>query len=150
VRRAPEPIVIGAAYPADLPAVRHLLVVAGLPLDGIDEHVATMVVARAGGEIVGTAAVELYADGALLRSVAVQPSVQGQGVGQRLTAAALTMAREHGLDTAFLLTTTADTYFHALGFQSIARADVPASVQASIEFRSACPASATAMVKQLA
>jgi amino-acid N-acetyltransferase len=108
-----------------------------------------MVVARRGSRIVGVAALELYADGALLRSVAVDPSAQGQQLGHRLTEAALQMARAHAVPAVFLLTTTAEPFFRRFGFQSIARADVPASVHASIEFRSACPASAAVMRKQL-
>ena len=143
-------MVIHAADASDLPAVRRLLETQHLPLDGIDEHVSTMVVAREGSEVVGAAAVELYADGALLRSVVVDPMVQGQGLGHRLSDAALRIAKERGIRTAFLLTTTAERFFPTLGFEPIARADVPASVQASIEFQSACPASAVVMRKRLA
>jgi amino-acid N-acetyltransferase len=143
-------MMIHSAAAGDLPAVRRLLESQHLPLDGIDEHVATMVVARDGTEVVGAAAVELYADGALLRSVVVHPTAQGQGLGHRLSDAALAVARDRGVRTAFLLTTTAEKFFPKLGFESIARDDVPASVQASIEFQSACPASATVMRKRLA
>lgn len=143
-------MVIQHAEPGDLPAVRRLLETQHLPLDGVDEHVETMVVARRGSEIVGAAAVELYEDGALLRSVVVSPAVQGQGLGHRLSEAALSLARDRGTRTAFLLTTTAEQFFPKLGFERIAREDVPASVQTSIEFRSACPASAAVMRKQLA
>ena len=41
-------------------------------------------------------------------------------------------------------------FFPKFGFEQIARADVPASVQASVEFQSACPASAVVMRKRLA
>jgi N-acetylglutamate synthase-like GNAT family acetyltransferase len=44
-----------------------------------------MVVAKNGDDVVGAAAVELYADGALLRSVVVSPSARGRGLGHRLT-----------------------------------------------------------------
>lgn len=143
-------MVIQHAEPSDLPAVRRLLETHHLPLDGVDEHVETMVVARRGREVVGAAAVELYEDGALLRSVVVSPAVQGQGLGHRLSEAALSLARDRGTRTAFLLTTTAEQFFPKLGFERIAREDVPASVQTSIEFRAACPASAAVMRKQLA
>ena len=143
-------MVIQAAEASDLPAVRRLLETQHLPLDGIDEHVSTMVVAKKGSEVVGAAAVELYADGALLRSVVVDPVVQGQGLGHRLSDAALSIAKERGTQTAFLLTTTAEKFFPKLGFEQIVRDDVPASVQASIEFQSACPASAVVMRKRLA
>jgi amino-acid N-acetyltransferase len=50
----------------------------------------------------------------------------------------------------FLLTTTAERFFPRFGFEEIARDEVPASVQASVEFQSACPASAIVMRKRLA
>ena len=49
----------------------------------------------------------------------------------------------------YLLTTTAERYFPKFGFERIERAEVPLSVQTSIEFTSACPSSATVMRKQL-
>jgi amino-acid N-acetyltransferase len=133
----------------DLPQVHSLLERLHLPLDGVDEHVPTMLVARQGSRIVGTAALELYADGALLRSVAVDPGQQGRGLGHELTEAALRLARARGAPAVFLLTTTAGRFFPKFGFDTIARADVPASVQASVEFASACPASAIVMRKRL-
>ena len=142
-------MVIRAADESDLPAVRRLLESQHLPLDGIDEHVSTMVVATHANAVVGAAAVELYADGALLRSVVVDSGVQGQGLGHRLTEAALSIAQHGGLHTAFLLTTTAERFFPKLGFEQITRDEVPTSVQASVEFQSACPASAVAMRKRL-
>ena len=140
---------IDAAYEGDLPAVRRLLAAQALPLDGVDEHL-TMVVAKDGDTLLGAAAVELYADGALLRSVVVDPDARGRGLGYRLTEAALRVAKVRGADTAFLLTTTAEAFFPRLGFERIAREDVPVSVQASVEFKSACPASAVVMRKRLA
>ena len=66
-----------------LPTSQHL------PLDGVDAQLPTMVVAKDGSGVVGAAAVELHADGALLRSVVVSPLVQGQGLGRQLSEAAL-------------------------------------------------------------
>jgi amino-acid N-acetyltransferase len=141
--------VIEAASDGDLPAVRDLLVRLQLPPDDIDNYVPTMIVAREEGRIVGTAALELYADGALLRSVAVDPARQGGHLGHQLTEAALRLARTHSADTVFLLTTTAERFFPKFGFEPITRDEVPASVQASVEFRSACPSSAIVMRKRL-
>jgi amino-acid N-acetyltransferase len=150
VRHAPDAaVVIDAAHEDDWPAVRRLLETEHLPLDGLGDHLATMVVAKEGNELVGAAAVELYADGALLRSVVVDPGARGQGLGHRLTEAALKIATDRGSQTAFLLTTTAEEFFPGLGFERIARHDVPASVRASVEFTSACPASAVVMRKRL-
>ncbi|HET9358103.1 MAG TPA: arsenic resistance N-acetyltransferase ArsN2 [Vicinamibacterales bacterium] len=140
---------IEAAIEGDLPAVRDLLARLQLPLDEIDDHVQTMIVAREEGQVVGTAALEVYADGALLRSVAVNPARQGRRLGHQLTEAALRLARTRGADTVFLLTTTAERFFPRFGFEPIARDEVPASVLASVEFRSACCASAIVMRKRL-
>ena len=142
-------MVIRAAAEADLPAIRKLLDAEHLPLAGVDEHVGTMVVARDGDEITGAAAVELHPDGALLRSVVVGSNVRGQGLGHQLTEAALSVAKDRGARTAFLLTTTAEQFFPKMGFERISRDDVPASVQTSVEFQSACPASAIVMRKRL-
>jgi amino-acid N-acetyltransferase len=61
----------------------------------------------------------------------------------------LNIAQRCDMKAVFLLTTTAEQFFPRLGFEPISRADVPESVQASVEFQSACPASATVMRKQL-
>ena len=138
-------MVIELARSQDVPDVKLLLQRLHLPVDGIDQHAQTLLVARDNGRVVGSAALELYADGALLRSVAVDPALQGQRVGHRLTEAALELARQQGGQTVFLLTTTAERFFPRFGFERITRDDVPASVQDSVEFRVACPVSAAVM-----
>ena len=140
---------IESARDQDLAEIRALLARLNLPLDGVDDHLRTMLVAREDGLVVGTAALELYGDGALLRSVAVDPSRQGRQLGHELTEAALHLAAEHRAPTVFLLTTTAERFFPKFGFQPITRDNVPPSIQASVEFRSACPASAIVMRKDL-
>ena len=142
-------VVIEKASPEDTAAILALLAENKLPLDGIRDHLGTAVVARSGGEVVGVAALELYADGALMRSVAVSPALQGHGLGHRLTDAVLQLARDLRAPQAYLLTTTAAHYFPRFGFERIERRDVPSSVQQSIEFRFACPASAVVMRKHL-
>ena len=140
---------IESATERDLPEIRALLERLHLPVAGVDEHLPTMLVARDGEQIVGTAGLELYADGALLRSVAVEPRLQGQQLGHRLTDAALDLAATHGVNTVFLLTTTAERFFPRFGFEPIARDQVPPSVRESVEFQSACPASAIVMRRRL-
>jgi amino-acid N-acetyltransferase len=140
---------IEAATERDLPQIHSLLERLRLPLAGVDEHLPTMLVAREGDEIVGTAALELYAYGALLRSVAVEPAFQGKQLGHQLTDAALRLATTHSATTVFLLTTTAERFFPRFGFEQIGRDKVPMSVQRSAEFQSACPASAIVMRKEL-
>ncbi|TLY54076.1 MAG: GNAT family N-acetyltransferase, partial [Gemmatimonadetes bacterium] len=86
---------------------------------------------------------------ALLRSVAVAAAVRGQGLGQRLTTAALELASRHGVRTVYLLTETAGEFFPKLGFTMIERSAVDPAVQVSQEFTTACPASALVMAKQI-
>jgi amino-acid N-acetyltransferase len=137
------------AATTDADAVLEFVSRAGLPTDGLVDHLGTTLVARRDGRIIATAALELYADGGLLRSVAVDPLAQARGLGHRMTEAAIARARARGLPAIYLLTTTAATFFPRLGFVEITRDDVPASVRASIEFTSACPASAVVMRKSL-
>jgi amino-acid N-acetyltransferase len=139
------PTTIELAQREDLAHVLVLLERHGLPVDGASTMGESLIVARLDGRIMGAAGLELYADGALLRSVVVDASVQGQGLGQRLTEAALALARARDEQAVFLLTTTADRFFPRFGFERITREDVPESVRRSTEFQSACPASAIVM-----
>jgi amino-acid N-acetyltransferase len=140
---------IEAAGPADLDAISRLLAENGLPLAGFREHLANTLVAREDGRIVGSAALEVYADGVLLRSVAVRPERHGQQLGHALTRAAIQRARALGANAIYLLTTTAERFFPRFGFEAIGRTDVPPGVQTSVEFTSACPSTATVMRKIL-
>jgi len=142
-------VTITRAAPGDAGALLALMKDNGLPTDGLADHVATTLIAREGERVIGSAGLEIYPDGALLRSVAVAADRRDSGVGRKLTDAALALAREERVVTLFLLTTTAEYYFPKFGFEPIPRADVPPGVQQSVEFRSACPASAVAMRKAL-
>lgn len=147
--RTTDAIAIDKARPEDASGVRALLDAHHLPTDDFESHLTTAVVARQAGRIVGSAALEVYRDGALLRSVAVAPDLKGQGLGRRLTESMIALGRDLGTPALYLLTTTAQTYFPSFGFEEIDRSAVPASVQASVEFTSACPSSAVVMRKRL-
>lgn len=142
---------MGPARTGDLPEIVALLEASALPVAGIQAHVSTMVVARApGGRIVGCGAVEVYGRAGLLRSVAVAVGRRGEGLGQRLTVAALDLARQRGVQELYLLTTTAGDFFPRFGFTPIARAEMDPALESSEELRGACPASALAMRATLA
>jgi N-acetylglutamate synthase-like GNAT family acetyltransferase len=134
---------------ADRAAVHALLQSHKLPLDGFDAPNVVALVAREGPHIVGSAALETYGSSALLRSVAVANELRGRGVGQLLTAEALALARRLGVTSIFLLTETAAEFFPKFGFEPISRDRIPAEVQQSVEFKSACPASAQALARRL-
>ncbi len=133
----------------DQPAVLRLLTDNGLPTDGLVDHLGTAVVARLDECVVACAALEIYPDGALLRSVAVQETLRGSGLGHQVVRAALDLARQRGATSVYLLTTTAEGFFPRFGFRPIARADVPPGVRMSVEFQSACPASAVVLAKDI-
>lgn len=138
---------IERATDADAPSIIALLSASGLPIDGLVDHLDTAIVARRGQDLVGCAALEIYSDGALLRSVAVAAGARGTGLGQALTGAALRLADDLGMPAVYLLTTTAEGFFPRFGFSVVRRSDVPAGVQQSVEFRTACCASAIVMRK---
>ncbi len=143
------PAVISPATRADLPAIFDLLDQSKLPRAGLDQHVATTLVAKDGPRLVGTAALELYGSSALLRSVAVAAERRGQGLGAALTATALDLARRRGACMVYLLTETAAEFFPKFGFQPVPRADIDRAVLDSEEFTTACPASALVMARRL-
>lgn len=137
------------ARSSDLAAISALLGAEGLPTDGVADHVDTMFVARQDGRITGVAGLELYGDGGLLRSVVVDRSYRNAGLARQLVEAIVDLARARNVPSVYLLTTTAADYFPRLGFTAISRDLVPPGVQQSVEFVSACPASASVMVRQL-
>ena len=139
-------ITIGAARNCDLPGVLALLERSDVPQAGLAKYLETTVIARDGDEVVGSAALELYGAAALLRSVAVDSRLRGEGLGQRLTRDALDLARGRGIATVYLLTETAGDFFARFGFHAIDRSAVDPAVQQSVEFRGACPASAQVLV----
>jgi amino-acid N-acetyltransferase len=139
---------IEPAKSEDLPEILALLERSGLPLIGYADHLATALVGRKGQRIVASAAMELYGPAGLLRSVAVDESWRGHGLGQRMTQAALALSRKHGAGAIYLLTETAQPFFERLGFQAVERSAVPTTVKASLEFTIACPDTVQAMVLQ--
>lgn len=145
-----KPFVIGPATAADVPGIISLLQSHQLPIDDIQHHWQFAVVAQAAGRVVGCSALELYRPYALLRSVAVAEEWRKSGLGHQLVQASLNLAHSQQLKAIYLLTETAVDYFPKFGFQPVERGEVPAEVQQSVEFQSACPASAVVMVLNLA
>jgi amino-acid N-acetyltransferase len=141
---------IDAAAPRDLTDYLGLLAAAGLPPEGLEECFANALIARRGGALQGAVALEIYGDQALLRSLVVDPAARGGGLGAALVDAALLLARRRGVVAVHLLTDTAAPFFARRGFAAVARTGVPTAVQASVQFRSACPQSAIAMTLGLA
>jgi amino-acid N-acetyltransferase len=140
---------IGGVSKGELADILALLDECELPKEGLAAHLSTTLVARKMDRVVGCAALELYQEYALLRSVAVKPKFREQGLAIRLTRAVLDLAKRHQVSTVYLLTETAIKFFAKLDFKLIQRSDVPQKVQSSIEFTTLCPDTATVMMISL-
>jgi len=140
---------IRTAEEKDLPEVLSLLGRADLPTAGVADAFSHFIVAESEGRLVGAVGLELYGGSALLRSAAVEEGWRGSGVGRVLVDRALDMARQHRIEDVYLLTTTAEHYFPKFGFACVSRDAVAEEVRSSVEFQTACPASAVVMRKIL-
>lgn len=140
----------------DLEAVEAMLGDERLPLEGVREQFRNFLVAegtysqRVPASPVGAIGMEHYGDATLLRSAVVDSAWRGRGVGRALVDAVVHAARANGAQELYLLTTTAEAFFSAIGFRTVARSEVPETVRKSVEFVSACPDSATAMARSIA
>jgi amino-acid N-acetyltransferase len=144
-----ECLEVRTAEEKDLPAVLSLLGRADLPTAGVADAFSHFIVAESEGRLIGAVGLELYGGSALLRSAAVEESWRRSGVGRVLVDRALDMARQHRIEDVYLLTTTAEHYFPKFGFACVSRDAVAEGVRSSVEFQTACPASAVVMRKTL-
>lgn len=140
-----NPVSLRQASASDWPAVEALLLANKLPTEGAQAHLSNYLLALSDGDVVGCAGVEVYGSVALLRSVAVAPGLHHQGVGRLLLQTMLQQAKERGISSLHLLTTTAPEYFARFGFKPAKVEDAPSALKASAEFQGACPASAAFM-----
>lgn len=97
--------------------------------------------------LMATATAEVRGAEAYLRGVATREEARGLDLGTLVVAGAVGDARRHGASTCFLLTETAEGFFDRLGFRRIDRAEVPPW---ALDRSPECPASAVAMVRELA
>lgn len=140
---------IRPARHADERAIRALLQKADLPFGDVEVGRQAFIVAVAGDRIIGAVGLEAYGGCGLLRSLAVAKECRGKGLGNELLERMTTMARSAGVQELVLLTTTAEGFFAARGFERTVRAKAPASLQGTTEFKSICPVSAVCMRKRL-
>lgn len=130
-------------------ALRSLLIAAALPVEDLDQAQVRFFVAIEDEEPVGVIGLEAFGTVGLLRSLAVRSDRRGAGIGGRLVEVLEAQAREAGFEQLVLLTMTAAPFFARRGYRAIDRAQAPAEVLGSAEFRSLCPASATCMTRSL-
>ena len=105
---------------------------------------------RDGSEMVGLVGLEIKADCALLRSLAVKKNYRNRGLATLLVDRIEEYARTLKIRTLYLLTMTAEEFFKNRELQPTARETAPADIQRTAEFNDLCPASAAFMVKTIA
>jgi amino-acid N-acetyltransferase len=131
--------------------VQQLLAACNLPTDDLQDAANNLRLfgSRADGHLLGLVGLEMHGADALLRSLAVAYAARGQGLGDELLAYAERQAAIHGVQTLYLLTTTAEVFFAQRGYRLSERATAPRAIAATRQFCGLCPATAAFMRKRL-
>jgi amino-acid N-acetyltransferase len=129
--------------PSDQSQVLRLLEAAGLPPDGLDR--AGGWVLEAEGAIVGHVAAEATEDALVLRSLAVDATLRGGGLGARLLAAAEASGSGRVL---VLRTETVGPWMARRGYRPATLGEVPASVRTTTQFSGALCAGTPVYLKR--
>src|SRR5262245_44829085 len=109
-----DPIAITDAEPGDLPRILELLHAAKLPVEA-ELRADGLLVAKRGREIVGAIGLEVFGPAGLLRSLVVDPGSRGRGIADRLVDHLQARALHRGVETLWLLTTSAASFFARWG-----------------------------------
>lgn len=136
---------IREARAQDLGGVESLLRSFNLAVAGVAQQLPGFLILEDAGRIVASAGLELYGTAALLRSVAVAEEYRNRGLAEAMVNRLVDRARSKGVRAVYLLTATAQQYFHRLGFETVPREAVDKAVTASAEFGDSCCATAVAM-----
>lgn len=137
------------ATPEEKELMVSLLKETDLLTEDLPEGLDNFLLAKEGGALVGVAGLEVFESVGLLRSVAVSPAHQGQGIAGRMVEQLLAVADEQNLHAVYLITTTADHYFNRYGFITVERQHVPEAIQQTRQFSGLCPLSAVVMKRNL-
>ena len=119
-------------------------VVAGTVVAGA--VVAGAVVAGAVVAVVGLEQVEC--DG-LLRSLAVKAAFRRQGLAHELVKHVEACAAAWGVESLYLLTTTAEHFFLSLGYRPTPRDQAPVGIQGMPQFSDLCPTGSAFLGKRI-
>lgn len=104
---------------------------------------------REEGRLVGVVGIEVHGRVGLLRSLAVIPTRRNAGIGTGLVSSAEAWAAERGVETLYLLTTTAADFFARQGYEALSRSEAPTAIAATAQFSDLCPGSSSFMRKEL-
>ena len=138
---------IRPACDSDFSEIAALLKEVGLLTEGLVQGMPDLYVAEIDGAIIGCAALESDESFGLLRSVGILPAAQRGGIGRQLVDAIHARAGDLGLESVYLLTTTAEEYFPRFGYERVERTEIPKLVTNTAEF-STCSAAGAAILKK--
>ncbi|MDP6968974.1 MAG: arsenic resistance N-acetyltransferase ArsN2 [Gammaproteobacteria bacterium] len=126
-----------------------LLLDEGLPVkDLLDPNLVQLFGGSINGQLIGIVGIENYGNVGLLRSLAVKQTFRSGGYGRKLVTQAEVWAYARGIQSLYLLTTTAVNYFAQLGYKIVPRNQAPDSVANTAQFTNLCPSSAIFMCKR--
>ena len=131
--------------------VRELLSVSGLPSSDIDARACKnfLLAMTDNDELAGVVGLEKYKQSGLLRSLAVRSDARNSGLGKELVKHMEVNAMESGIESLYLLTTTAEDFFIRLNNSPTNRNTVPLDIAQTSEFSSLCPDTAACLWKSL-
>lgn len=145
---ASQPVRIRDGTAADLGDIILLLQDARLRVQGIG---ATSLWVADGGRrqgVLGVVGLEQHGDAGLLRSLTVRRDRRREGVGRSLVEHVVGQGRARGLTALYVITTRAEEYLIATGFERIDRREAPPALAAS-PLNGAFPADAPLLVRPL-
>lgn len=130
------------ATAAELPVVKALLQEADLPIAGLENHLEHLYVLKINDRILGAVGFETYRPYALIRSLVVAPHVQDQGYGHQLLQFILETLRSQRFQEVYALTLTIPIWLKRLGFEEMARQNIPTALTVSQLLGTCCCLSA--------
>jgi N-acetylglutamate synthase-like GNAT family acetyltransferase len=141
---------IRAAKATDFAAACHLLEAAGLPIADLTVgHFNDFLVAENPVKLTGLIGLQRLETIGLLRSLVIDSSCRGAGLGRTLVEALELHASTQRITELWLLTKDADRFFAQLGYTVSDRESAPESIASTPEFADLCPGDAVLMRKPL-
>jgi len=99
--------------------------------------------------VVGTVAVQYDFNVALLRSLCVSDDKRNTGIGETLVEFIEHYVQKQGVQSVYLLTTTAENFFLKKGYKKMDRKEVPEFIKNTKEYSVLCSASSSLMKKEI-
>lgn len=147
---APDIRLLTADSNDQLAEIKQLVSACGLPTVDISPSRSQLFFGdHSNGKLAGVIGLEIYGTVALLRSLAVAPAQRKNGLGRSLVRFAEAYTAKHGVESLYLLTTTAGDFFSKLGYSTASREAAPPPIKTTPQFSGLCPGSSAFMSKHL-